>query len=198
MGGLQMIQVLWPVTVIFIIAFTSYYLFIALCGYETRLALYRYDDHVHPQIGIEESIDFSALKPDQSIDSVLLVFKDDPEICAALNGDIKNYRNFSKNSLIEHSTTQIKKNKINKTKYKNHSINSNNDTSLSPRKPSHCNHTSHATNISINKDNICSTVTPSQSTYPLTRRDNTHDLLNIRFHAQLPLPSNKVLKRNHV
>lgn len=61
---------------------------------------YCYIDHLYSKIGV--TLDFITLKIKRSVDSVFMVFKDDPEICAALNGNIKN---FTQDSIFEYSTS---------------------------------------------------------------------------------------------
>lgn len=170
-------------TVIFTFLFISFYLFINIYCYKRVEYLYTYDDHLCPQVNIGESINYSELKTERSIDSVLLVFKDDPIIGAALNVNIKKNQNIS---ILERSTSLIRKiYNIKKSKYDfkfgHLTINSSDDMIISTRTLYYPNN--HITNISRKKDmNVCSTVNPRQSAYPPTRNDSNNDLLKISIH----------------
>lgn len=131
---LPIIEKLWHLTVFFTIVFISFYIIVMHCCKRVEY-LYTYDDHLHPQVNIGEGIDYSALKTRRSRDSVLLVFKDDPEIRAALNAHIKKNQ---KLSLLKYSTSPIKTNyNMNKAKcdfkFGHLTINSSDDMIISTR-----------------------------------------------------------------
>lgn len=193
MAVIPILDVLWHLIVIFTVLFILFYLFIVIRCFKKMKFQQSYDDYC-------ETLEFNPLKTKGSIDSVFFVFKDDPEICAALNTNIRKDLNISVESLFDLTTSKINK-KYLKKKSKCHSkcltINSSNDM-ISTRTLCYPNHTlSSITNNNKKEDNnVYSTVNLFQSTYPLLRDDSTNDLLKIGFHFQPSVHMNKVLKMN--
>lgn len=105
----------WQLTVFFNITFISVYIFMLIFCHRTKFQHISYDDNLGLQMEIGESMDFSALKTARSLDSVLFVLKDDPEICDALKSNTEISKNYTIETLFQHSPSQTK-NKTGKSK----------------------------------------------------------------------------------
>lgn len=191
MEVLPIIEVLWQITAIFSIIFILFYLFIVI--HKTVEFQQSYANYLGRQVGISQSIDFEALKITRPVDSVFFVFKDDPEICAALN-----MNNDKDQHKIESKSQNKKINKINQSKCKSNLKhlyrNSSDDMTTSSRNEYNCNFKSSLISNSNKDNNLHSTVTTSLSTYPITTNNSTNDLLKVRFHPDPPVTTNKILK----
>lgn len=109
-------DVLWHVIVIFNVTFISLYIFMFVYCNKPKFEHIHYDEHLGLQVDIGESLDLSRLKTKRSLDSLLFIFKDVPDMHAVLNKNDEINKNLEVEMLFEHPKSQIKR-KNNKTIY---------------------------------------------------------------------------------